>query len=344
MTALQPLRAGSPETASPVLSYLGRLAPGSRPAMAGALGRVAGILLGLERSPGEPEGAWQLRQRQAALLVPWHLVRREHTLKVREVLAATCRAPATANKILAGLRGVLEEAWLAGLLPGEDYHRAVKLDPVKGRRVGAGRAVSRGDLQAVIGACYADRTAAGARDVALITVLYATGARRSEASALDLDDWDSDERVLRLLRKRNKEQLVPLPDTRGDAIDDWLEVRGSWPGPLFVSARRGGNLTRARLSDRGIMKILEHRCLQAGVKRIPPHDLRRSLIGDLLDLGVDLSTVQRFVDHENPATTAGYDRRGDRAIAEAAGQVPMPWLGHHPATRNARQTEAPIGP
>jgi integrase len=270
MTALQPLRAGSPETASPVLSYLGRLAPGSRPAMAGALGRVAGILLGLERSPGEPEGAWQLRQRQAALLVPWHLVRREHTLKVREVLAATCRAPATANKILAGLRGVLEEAWLAGLLPGEDYHRAVKLDPVKGRRVGAGRAVSRGDLQAVIGACYADRTAAGARDVALITVLYATGARRSEASALDLDDWDSDERVLRLLRKRNKEQLVPLPDTRGDAIDDWLEVRGSWPGPLFVSARRGGNLTRARLSDRGIMKILEHRWSTTRTRRPQP--------------------------------------------------------------------------
>jgi site-specific recombinase XerD len=129
---------------------------------------------------------------------------------VREVLAATCKAPATANKHIAAMRGVLKEAWRAGLLSSEDYQRAVDLKPVTGRRVRPGRAVSRGDLQAVIAACHADPTAAGARDVALVTVLYATGARRSEASALDLGDWDAGSRVLRLLRKRNKEQLVPL--------------------------------------------------------------------------------------------------------------------------------------
>jgi integrase/recombinase XerD len=103
-------------------------------------------------------------------------------------------------------------------------------------------------------------------------------------------------------------------------------------------------LTRQRLSDRGVMKILDRRCRQAGVKPIAPHDLRRSLIGDLLDLGIDLSTVQRFVDHENPATTAGYDRREERAIAAAAGQVPMPWLGRHPAVaRLAVESDSETG-
>ncbi len=342
---LRPLAIVPAAGASPVLAYLGRLAPGSRRTMATALGRVAAILLELHRAEGEPVKAWQTRQRQAALLVPWAKVRRPNTLHVRAVLAAECQAPATANKHLAALRGVLEEAWLAGQIPGDEYHLAVKLDPVKGRRVRPGHAVTRGDLQAVIAACHADQSAAGVRDMALVTVLYATGARRSEVAALDLDDWQADAGTLRLVRKGNKEQLAPLTGTRGAALSDWVTVRGSWSGPLFVSVRKGGGMTRERLSDRGVMKILDRRCLQAGVRPFSPHDLRRSIIGDLLDLGIDLATVQRFVDHESPATTAGYDRRGERALREAAGQVPMPWLGRHPmverldGTIPATQTE-----
>lgn len=334
-TALQLLgHTGPPPRDNPAILYLSRLqSPQSQRTIAASLGTLASIILQLERDPGETPQDFYLRCRRAALDVPWGRIRRPEALRIASILAQTCGAPATANKHLTALRKVLEEAWLAGQMPAEDYHRAVKLDPVKGRRARPGHAISRGDLRAVVAACHHDESPVGARDVGLLAVLYATGARRSEASALDLEHWDSQARQLRLLRKRNKEQLVPLLDVRGQMLDVWVSVRGAWPGPLFVGARKGGRLTRERLGDRGIQKVLERRCLQAGVKPIRPHDFRRTLIGDMLDSGIDLVTVQKFVDHVSVATTASYDRRDERAIRAAAGQISMPWLGPHPAAR-----------
>jgi site-specific recombinase XerD len=82
-----------------------------------------------------------------------------------------------------------------------------------------------------------------------------------------------------------------------------------------------------RLTEQTIYDRLRYLAERAGVAAFSPHDCRRSLAGDLLDAGVDLATVQMMLGHASPATTARYDRRGERAVRQAAERVHVPYAG-----------------
>jgi integrase len=109
------------------------------------------------------------------------------------------------------------------------------------------------------------------------------------------------------------------------ALADWLRVRGAAPGALFAPVNKGGAVQPGGISDAAIYDALQKRAEQAGVLHFTPHDLRRTYIGDLLDAGADLATVQRLAGHSQANTTAGYDRRGERAKREAAARLHMAW-------------------
>jgi site-specific recombinase XerD len=99
--------------------------------------------------------------------------------------------------------------------------------------------------------------------------------------------------------------------------------------PLFVRARRGGRLDAGAdaITGQAVYYVLSTRARQAGVAAFSPHDLRRSYVGDLLDEGADLSVAQQLAGHASPATTAGYDRRGERAKEQAANRLDVPYDG-----------------
>jgi site-specific recombinase XerD len=120
-----------------------------------------------------------------SMSVDWSRVRYQHSQAVRARLAETY-APATANKMLAALRGVLREAWRLGDMTADDFQRASDLATVRGETLPAGRALGAGELAALMGACAKDAGPAGARDAALLALLYGGGLRRSEAVALDV--------------------------------------------------------------------------------------------------------------------------------------------------------------
>jgi site-specific recombinase XerD len=80
------------------------------------------------------------------------------------------------------------------------------------------------------------------------------------------------------------------------------------------------------MTDQAVYAILRARAKETKVKDFSPHDLRQSCVSDLLDAGVDISVVQRFVSHANVTTTARYDRRGQHAKKKAAKSLQVPFV------------------
>lgn len=301
--------ANIPADQNPALVFLGSLAAGSRPAMRGALDRIAGLLTADICN---------------AVSMPWAALRYQHTAAVRAALAEKY-APATANKMLAALRGVLRVAWQLGQVTAENYHRAIDLKGVRGSTVPAGRELEPGELTALLTACRKDETPAGARDGAIIAVMYAAGLRRAEVVALDLADYDPATGLLIVRGKGSKERTAYLLNGGSVALADWLTVRGADPGPLFVPINKAGVLILRRMTSQVIRKMLSKRAAAAEVRDFSPHDLRRTFVSDLLDRGADIATVAKMAGHANVQTTARYDRRPEEAKRKAAGLLHIPY-------------------
>jgi site-specific recombinase XerD len=85
------------------------------------------------------------------------------------------------------------------------------------------------------------------------------------------------------------------------------------------------------LTEQGIYHILLKRGVLAGLAHFTPHDLRRTFAGDLLDVGADLSTVQKLMGHSDANTTARYDRRGERAKRSAVQKLHVPYRRRTPS-------------
>ena len=295
----------------PALVYLATLSPRSRRTIGGDLNAIAALLTS---------------GRCDALSLDWSRLRYSHCALVRAALA-TRYAHTTANRMLSALRGVLKTSWRLGLLPTEDFHRAVDLDCVRGETLPRGRALSAGELRALF-ACCNDGKNAGVRDQALLGVLYGCGLRRAEAVALDYGDYLRDSHELRVRSgKGNKQRAVYLPTGAKTALDKWLFLRAQSVGsedngPIFLPILKGnagsGRIVLRRLSDQSVMHILLLRAKQVGLKKTSPHDFRRTFISDLLDAGADIATVQKMAGHSNVQTTARYDRRGEVAKQRAA--------------------------
>lgn len=145
----------------------------------------------------------------------------------------------------------------------------------------------------------------GARDRAMLEVLYAAGLRVSEAALLKVLDFDSQAGIIRVWGKGSKERSVPLHYT----CMHWLEFylnnwRSSFsPQSDFLFLNRSGK----GLSRQGIWKIIKKYALQAGIKKeISPHTLRHSFATHLLEGGADLRTVQILLGHSDIIATEIY--------------------------------------
>lgn len=315
-----PATAVRPAEANACLVYLAKLAPSGRRTMASALRRLA-FLLTSGRLPVAGEEAMV-----DPASMPWERLRYQHTQALRTILAEAY-APATANKHLAALRGVMREAWRLGLMSAEDLARAVDVPSVRGSRLGMGRGLELGELRALFAACGQDGSPAGYRDAALLAVAYVGGLRRSELAALHLDQVEHQEGQLelRVVGKGNKERRVPLGGA-SEALSAWLALRGTWAGAVFAPIDKAGQVQRRGMTDQAVYGLLQRVAERAGVRHFTPHDLRRTCAGDLLDAGADVVTVQRLLGHAKTSTTAGYDRRGDRAVRKAAGLLHVPYV------------------
>ncbi len=190
------------------------------------------------------------------------------------------------------------------------------------------KAISIAEVERLLEACGGDDPIA-LRDRALLELLYATGARVSEAVDLAVDDVLTGEggvgEAVRLFGKGRKQRIVPLGRYAREALDAYLvrgrpvlAPRGPATPALFLGARG------AKLSRQSAWLIIRDAAARASLTaEISPHTLRHSFATHLLEGGADVRVVQELLGHASVATTQLYTLVTADAVREA-------WATAHP--------------
>ncbi len=251
------------------------------------------------------------------------------------------KSPSTANLYLSGLRQVLKRCFRLELMNIEQYHNAVKdLSGIPGKSAPQGRQLTTGEVRALLEAC--PDTPNGARDAALVAVLYTTGLRVEEITACDLADYSQAEKQIVIREGKGKKgRIVPVVIPADEYLEIWFEIRGRGKGPMFCPVKKGGAIELRRMGRKSVYLALKRLAEKARVQTFSTHDLRRTCASHMLDAGADLALVQRLLGHENINTTQGYDRRPDGAVRKAAQLLTLPKPRRCPTCSDGTAKQSP---
>lgn len=331
-----------PSHRNPARLYLNTLAPVGRRSAESQLRKVA--------------ASFGFQGDDAIDRMPWHQLRADHLQALLSALRDAAienpvarvsdgnqprgYSPATINLIRDLVRGVAGQAFDLRLLSAEEFERIKRVPRIRGSRLLAGRHLEGGELSALLAACD-DGTIIGARDAAILALLYGAGLRRDTVAKLTLANLDLERAEVRFIGKGNKEHAVPLPYGTVQAITDWLDLRGPEPGSLFRQFTPGGKLIPGKgVSSQLIYRVVISRCGKGHiVRRCTPHDMRRTYITGILDKTGDLALAQELAGHSDPKTTKRYDRRGERAKRAAVDMLHVPYA---PKFQSAKQLNLPV--
>ena len=167
-----------------------------------------------------------------------------------------------------------------------------------------------------------EETPIALRDVAMVEMLYASGARVAELCGLDLPDIDYDRQTIRVLGKGNKERTIPLGNPAMKALNVWLKegrdvIKNLQSADAVFLGARGKRI------DQRTVRTVVYSALQAieGIERMGPHALRHSAATHLLEGGADLRTVQEILGHASLATTQIYTHVSTERLQKAFKQA-----------------------
>jgi len=160
---------------------------------------------------------------------------------------------------------------------------------------------------------------------ALVALLLFAGLRRSEVTAITLDDLDLEHGQLLVRGKGMKQRAVPLAPLVVHAIQEYLRCRPHTDSlHLFVS-RVGGRPLPGRVTNRMLSTVLDKAGL--GDEGVTPHRLRHTFATQLIRNGVDVRTVQELLGHADLQTTARYLHSDMGIKREAVGRLAAPFAG-----------------
>lgn len=235
------------------------------------------------------------------------------------VRAVAGYSSSSAQSTAALLRGLLTWAaansWIAdGIAEGV-------LSP---RRIRAGLPKGLTDSQVAALKDAVDRdSVTGKRDWAIIVMLARLGVRVGEVAGLRLDDFNWREPSLRVVGKRGRVLVLPMPVDVGEALVDYLRVRRADRGERAVFLRSLPPLTA--LHRAGVGDVVLRYARRAGLDGVYAHRLRHTVASQVLAGGGTLRQVQELLGHANPASSLGYarvDMTPLRPLAPSWGSLP----------------------
>jgi len=157
------------------------------------------------------------------------------------------------------------------------------------------------------------RETSGARDRAMLELLYSTGMRVSELVSCNMTDLDFEIGMVRVRGKGNRERLVPIGGPAVKALDNHFIQRDIQLKKCLQQGRKfDGNAVflnsrGSRLTTRSVERLIAEYGRKAGIdKPVTPHVLRHSFATHLLEMGADLRSVQELLGHASLSTTQKY--------------------------------------
>lgn len=235
-------------------------------------------------------------------------------------------APATINVRLAALRWFVDSSRRVGWV---DWKLDVR--SVKGGKVTDTSGPSEAEFRRILRVVNSMPGPAGARTKALVYILAFMGVRISSAISLDVDNINYDERSIRVRWKGKGETKAhyiwrPVGEETFEAIEDWIKVRGSEDGPVFVGvgrAKRGLNRLSIRSAQRDIEKVGREAATR---KKLTPHGFRHFFATNNLKEEGDTRRVMKATGHTNVKTIEAYDDSDDQAAREVVESMESRWL------------------
>ncbi|MBR3226256.1 MAG: tyrosine-type recombinase/integrase, partial [Atopobiaceae bacterium] len=225
---------------------------------------------------------------------------------MRAYLASLARggyASKTVNRRISALKTFYSWCELEGACS------AAAVASIKGRKLPKvlPKTMTDADLARLMDTCDMG-TSEGIRDRAFLELLYATGARISEAADLRPKDVDYEQKQVRLFGKRSKERIVPMHDLALRVMREYVDHARL---DLMAARRQEGHAQALFVSTRGndmgadaLRRVFRQHVVLADLDpELTPHAVRHSFATELLDGGADLKAVQELLGHESLATT-----------------------------------------
>lgn len=253
--------------------------------------------------------------------IDWSKFSRGDILSIAASAGFRAKRPNSQNFTLRILKGLCNEAYLAGLLPESRYLAIADIRTVRGERKSQRRVPGHSEILNILKNC--DDDPIGIRDAAIISVAVGCGLRRTEITDLKCTDVDLERQELRIIGKGNKERYVFFCDAVSERLRAWHNLRGDDGASFFfVPVHKTGRLLAERhMSDETVYQIIRRRSAEVLPNPISPHDIRRSFASQLLDHDVDLNTVRIAMGHSDIRTTQIYDKRDEMERLRRIGSI-----------------------
>lgn len=246
--------------------------------------------------------------------INWKSLSLEYVVRHLKKLESKGLTYRSINAHLSIIKSFVKQCWIAGKVSSNSYLKIDAIPQKKGYREPVGRSLSPEEVEKLFESCSKLRNQAQRRRAAAIIALgFFMGLRRSEIGGLRRRDIDFDKGFCRVVGKGNKEVSIPLSKLAVPYLKAWIDVCRTQgvSGPfLFGHISSTGRILNLR-GLRGEAVLITYNSvvsLATITHKTTAHDMRRTLITNLLDQDLSPRIVQAIARHNSIKTTLSYDR------------------------------------